>query len=234
MKKFLTISTICLLLTACGQSVESITINSMEDLQKYSKELQELNEEDKELVSNYFIRASLPMFNNTSNEPAEWGVTVGEARERQKRFVAENEAKKEKERQEQEAKKQEIDKYNQIYELNYTDFEKVDIGFSNDGIRLNMSLTNHSDKEISGLEGVITMSVDGIDKTMNLSTRAVKFDPAIKKGESGKIDFIASPDSMQIMKITQGTASVKLIFKSLVILNTDGSVVKFGENSPSF
>ena len=88
MKKILLIAIVSFL-SACSDPKE-IVINKGGDIEANADKLKNLSLEDRQLLAGYIIRAEMGSVLGQSNS-ASYGVTVQEAIEKQKQFVAEQE-----------------------------------------------------------------------------------------------------------------------------------------------
>lgn len=203
------------LLAACSNP-QDIVLNSREDIEKHSEELKKLPEEDKKLLLAYIFRHTFV------GEKEAYGITVKQAIEKQKAFIADEEIK---EKQAQ-AKSAEFSKQ---YGIKFAGFDKVDdIPGVGSGINLKFAMGNNSGKAISVVRGSISIDIEGLEGGQRLLIDE-KFEPAVNQGESGVIEFLTTANSIHMAKIEQGTANVTAKWEELEILHTDGTVVKFPE-----
>lgn len=163
MKKIILACFIALFLAACSEP-KSIVLNSKEDIELHSSELKTLNDEDKQLLALYIARVELSKLLPGVSDNDGYGITVGEAIERQKRFIAEREkVEAERERVEAERKSAE-EKAQQEYERKialmnaaapfvFVSHEKKVDEYDRITAEVVFTVTNKSDKDIIGTKG---------------------------------------------------------------------------------
>ncbi|MDO5686742.1 MAG: hypothetical protein Q4G42_05090 [Neisseria sp.] len=160
MKKWLIIC-VALLLTACGDP-KDIVINSLDDLPKNEKALKKLPDEDLQLMSAYFVRMEMAnafgqAFGGSTTSP--YGITVGEAIQREKDYrenkvkkEAEEKAAAEKARQELAAKQKAI---NDAVNVILIDKQSVEGKYSGKNAKIILKFKNNSNKNIIGVKGLM-------------------------------------------------------------------------------
>jgi hypothetical protein len=158
MNKLLVISLMLLTLTACSDPRKEVlpTDLSGESLNKFGEKIKDLPEDDKKLLAGYMMRAE--MSKTFGNEKVPVGITVQQAIDNQKSWVAKNEAeekaqkaKAEKMKAEADAKKQEAKNA-----LAVTVYDKQIIqGDFDKSIVLRIDFQNKTNKTITAVKGII-------------------------------------------------------------------------------
>lgn len=158
MNKLLVISLMLLTLTACSDPRKEVlpTDLSGESLNKFGEKIKDLPEDDKKLLAGYVMRAE--MSKTFGNEKVPVGITVQQAIDNQKSWVAKNEAeekaqkaKAEKMKAEADAKKQEAKNA-----LAVTVYDKQIIqGDFDKSIVLRIDFQNKTNKTITAVKGII-------------------------------------------------------------------------------
>ena len=157
MKKLILTCFVALFLAACSDP-KSLVLNNKEDIELHSNELKTLSDEDKQLLAAYIIRAEMAGVIAGIPTSDTYGITVGEAIERQKRFIADQE-KSESERKAAEEKAQQ--EYTQKEALMnaaapfvFVSHEKKVDEYESITAEVVFTVTNKSDKDIIGTKGV--------------------------------------------------------------------------------
>ena len=162
MKKILLIAIVSFL-SACSDPKE-IVINKGGDIEANADKLKNLSLEDRQLLAGYIIRAEMGSVFGQSNS-ASYGVTVQEAIEKQKQFVAEQEkqiaekkvveekvrAAEEKARQEYAEKEKQLNLAVDVVFVSYLS-DVNDFGSRNATVVF--KIVNKSDKDITGIKGI--------------------------------------------------------------------------------
>ncbi len=162
MKKLLAVALVAFL-AACTDP-KSIVLTKKEDIEKHAEELGKLSSEEKQLVVAYLLRAELGgAFGGEGNDKAVYGVTIGEAIEKQKAFIEaqqkrelEQKAEEEKARQELEEKRRQLNEAVSVIFVEHHrkegqfSFQKYDV--------FNFKFKNNSQKNIVGIKGVAVFS----------------------------------------------------------------------------
>ncbi|MCG6504727.1 hypothetical protein [Kingella pumchi] len=164
MKKLLAV-TLVAFLAACTDP-KSIVLTKKEDIEKHAEELGKLSSEEKQLVVAYLLRAELGgAFGGEGNDKAVYGVTIGEAIEKQKAFIekqkalieAQQKQELEQKAEEEQARKELEEKRKQLNEAvsvifvehhrkeGQFSFQKYDI--------FSFKIKNNSQKNITGIKG---------------------------------------------------------------------------------
>ena len=156
MKKIILAGFIALFLAACSDP-KSIVLNNKEDVELHSSELKTLNDEDKQLLASYIIRVEMSRIMPGLSNNDGYGVTVGEAIERQKRFITEQEkAEAERKNAEQKAQQEYTQKetlMNAAAPFVFVSHEKRVDEYDSITAEVVFTVTNKSDKDIIGTKG---------------------------------------------------------------------------------
>lgn len=226
MMRRIILATLLIAISACSKP-DPKQVVIPEDEAKWKSELEQnlqtLSEEDKTLLSQFFMRAKLGGAFGVEEAKITKGMTVGEAIENQKQFVASQKRKQELQNSENEKEAKANAEFQKKYELTFVGFEIAKIPGIGDGIDLKIALKNNSDKPISAVDGSILLRVDGIEQGTSLFIGSETFKPPIEPNSAGEITFLTDTDNIKMVKISQGNAVVQLQFEDVTVLHADGS-----------
>ncbi|AWY19950.1 hypothetical protein LP090_06660 [Moraxella bovis] len=189
--------------------IRTLVINDISEINANAEQIKaEISAEDRALIEEYFSRAETLRL--VSGDKSMFGVSLGEAIEKTKNHFERKSAMDDK-----------IIAFNEIYKAELVSFNKSTK--YNDGMDLKIKFTNLSDKAVSAIDGWVELEVEGIEKSDSLHLGTHKFDKPLAKGESAEITHWTEANSLATIKIEQGNAIAKMLFKDVTILLDDGT-----------
>lgn len=233
MKKILLIAMVALL-TACSDP-KDIVINKGEDIEAHADELKSLSDEDKQLLAGYIFRAEMGKAFTGKSDSGSYGITVREAIERQKQFIAEK-AKQEAERKaaEEKARQEYAEKekiLNSAVSVVFVSHSPSVSDFGSREATVVFRIINKSDKEITGIKGV-AIFYDKFGDEIYGSRLKVDFQEingVLAKGAeyeySGRVHINQFMDN-EVKFATTPTADLKFEYRPETVLFKDGTSIE--------
>lgn len=231
MKKYLILALACIL-TACSEPKE-ILLTKSDDIEKNAEQIKKLSDEDKKLLMGYIARVEGgKLFGG--NDDATYGITVGQAIEKQKEFVKIQKEKEEAKaaaeaqaRAEAEAKRQQLNAAVDVIYAGHK-FIEGEYSFENEMV-IDIKFINKSQKTITGTKG-IAIFYDNFGDVLRRIGIKQDFDQIDGKLEPGQ-DYIfygsVKVYTDEEIKLAKSSPDkIKFVYEPEVVLFEDGSELK--------